>query len=110
MARENSSSKSAGPLHGAALRARAEEVEQRQFQRFNRGEKIRHQHHQSALADNFHGVLKRSNQVSRASGGWFFQREHQLPQVSEAMTRWQIIAHLIVERQQADGIALQMQK
>src|SRR5437773_4604437 len=80
------------------------------FQGFNRSEQIGNQHHHRAFLDDIHNALERRGQVGGLSPGWLFEPEHQVAQVTGTIACRQVFADSLVEGQQPDRVALQVEK
>ena len=80
------------------------------LQAFQGREEVGDQNNEAALADDVRGTFERGGQISAATCGWLLKRMHQMAQMSGAMARGQVLAELLVESEQADRIALQVEE
>src|SRR6516162_8762865 len=73
-----------------------------------RGQEIRKNHNKATFAHDLEKMLERRTQVGRLARRRFFQCQHQMSQMTRAMTSWQIVAYLLGERQQAHCVSLKV--
>ena len=89
--------------------ARAEVAEAR-AEFGGRREQIGDQHDEAALADRFGDPLQRAREIGRAAGRFAVEHAVQAAEVAGAVPRRQVVGDFVVEREQADGVALRGQE
>lgn len=87
-----------------------DEVAEVAFQRLDGRKEVADENHEAAFAHELDDALERRGEVGALAAGGFLQREHELAEMTAAMAGGKILADGFVEGEQADGVALLVEK